>query len=122
VNDGQVSVFLGNGDGTFAPENTVQVGSKDFSLTVGDLNRDGKLDVAVLVGGSSASSMGILLGNGDGTSQVPTLYTAGSDSSSVDMGDFNGNKLPDLVVTNSGDNRVSIILNTVILLRLLLFL
>ena len=111
VNDGQVSIFLGNGDGTFAPESTVQVGSRDFSLTVGDLNRDGKLDVAVLVGESSAS-LGILLGNGDGTLQVPTLYTAGSDSSSVDMGDFNGNKLPDIVVTNSGDNSVSIMLNT----------
>jgi hypothetical protein len=111
VNDGQVSIFLGNGDGTFAPESTVQVGSRDFSLTVGDLNRDDKLDVAVLVGESSAS-LGILLGNGDGTLQVSALYTAGSDSSSVDMGDFNGNKLPDLVVTNSGDNSISIMLNT----------
>ena len=45
---GQINVLLGNGDGTLGPPfgfPTGQIGSVFHSLAVGDLNRDGKMDV-----------------------------------------------------------------------------
>jgi hypothetical protein len=79
---GAVGIFLGNGNGTLQPEvvtdTTEIVGD---GLTVGDFNRDGKADVAV-VGAASPEGLGVngvtvLLSNGDGTLSVkPNPNTA----------------------------------------------
>src|SRR5436305_10828759 len=45
--DKNVSVFLNNGDGTFAPANTFSVGAGAIELASADLNRDGKADLVV---------------------------------------------------------------------------
>src|SRR6516162_9485063 len=59
-----VSVLLGNGDGTFqAPINT-PVGPQPASLAVGDFNGDGVPDLAVADAGSN--DVFVLLGRGDG--------------------------------------------------------
>src|SRR5437763_977809 len=47
VNNGTVSVLLGNADGTFQPARTSPTGAGPVSLAVGDFNGDGKLDLAV---------------------------------------------------------------------------
>jgi len=44
---GNVSVLLGNGDGTFQPAQNFGAGSGPSSVAVGDFNGDGKLDLAV---------------------------------------------------------------------------
>jgi FG-GAP-like repeat len=64
VTDPLVAVFLGKGDGTFTAENTYHVASEgnSESITIGDFNGDGRLDVAL--------DNTILLGNGDGSFQV----------------------------------------------------
>jgi hypothetical protein len=52
-----VGVLLGNGDGTFQPVKTVDLGSVfAISVAVGDLNSDGKPDLAVTSGGSTGGS------------------------------------------------------------------
>src|SRR5205823_980340 len=59
-----VSIFLGHGDGSFAAPVQYSAGSTAFSpVLIGDLNGDGKLDLAVATGNGIA----IFLGNGDGT-------------------------------------------------------
>ncbi len=44
---------------------------------IGDFNHDGKLDLAVVAGGSNTNTIAIMLGNGDGTFQKALYYTAG---------------------------------------------
>jgi hypothetical protein len=46
---GSVAVLLGRGDGTFAAELEYAVGSSTSNMDIGDLNGDGRLDLAVAV-------------------------------------------------------------------------
>jgi len=104
-----VSIFIGNGDGTFAAGVTYAVGSGPISVVTGDFNGDGKLDLAVA--NQNDHSISILIGNGDGTfqSQMVSL-TGGSDVAAVATGDFDGDGKLDLAVTNPSANTVSVLL------------
>jgi len=43
-----VSVLLGNGDGSFQPQQTFAVGSPPYSVAVADVNGDGKPDIVAV--------------------------------------------------------------------------
>ena len=110
------SVLLGNGDGTFQTAVNYGVGSMPDWVAVGDFNGDGKLDLAVAneCGNDptcqSGGTVGVLLGNGDGTFQTMVSYKTGANSASVAVGDFNGDGKPDLAVANYGSTNVSVLL------------
>src|SRR2546426_284741 len=99
-----VSVLLGNGDGSFKAALTFAAGRGPSFVAVGDFNGDGKPDLAVATLGSSAVS--VLLGTGDGTFKAALTFAAGSGPGSVAVGDFNGDGKLDLVVGNlfAGDS------------------
>lgn len=99
--NGAVWVLLGNGDGTFHSPTSYPAVACAQGLTVGDFNRDGKLDLAVL-----GCGMAVLLGNGDGTFQPPIFYPTDA-STQVVTADFRGNGKLDLAASGSG---VSILL------------
>jgi len=101
--NGTVGVLLGNGNATFQPVVTYGSGGSgrafDGSVTVADINGDGKPDV--LVANTGSSSVGVLLGNGDGTFQASVTYSSGGTSTtSVATADVNGDGKPDLLITN----------------------
>lgn len=105
-----VSVFLGNGDGTFKPRVDFATGLFPNAVTIGDFNGDGKPDLALANGSGTAS---ILLGNGDGSFQPHVDYAAGPAAFSLAAGDFNGDGKLDLAVVNNNSNQsgtVSILL------------
>jgi hypothetical protein len=103
-----VSVLLGNGDGTFqAPQNFATAGNPS-SVAVGDFNGDGRPDLAVA--NSSSNNVSVLLGNGDGSFQAAQNFAAGSTPVSTAVGDFNGDGWPDLAVANQDSNNVSVLL------------
>jgi hypothetical protein len=62
-----IAVRLGHGDGSFEPARQYTTGadSAPFDLTLADLNRDNRLDVAV--GNYDSVSVSVFLGLGDGT-------------------------------------------------------
>ena len=103
---GSVSVLLGNGNGTFqAALSYASGGVTALSVAVGNFNADDEPDLAVVNACNSndctSGTVGVLLGNGDGTYQVVTSYASGGKSpSSVAAADLNGDGKPDLAVTN----------------------
>jgi Big-like domain-containing protein/VCBS repeat protein len=105
VSPGVASVLLGNGDGTFQPAVTYSVGAPGaYSVTIADLQGNGILDLVVadISSVEYEGAVAVLLGNGDGTFQPAVNYNSGGDgSSSAAVGDFNGDGIPDIVVTNS---------------------
>jgi hypothetical protein len=106
-NGGCGGVLLGNGDGTFQPEIPFSTaGLIAFGMAVGDVNGDGKPDVVVgnqcATSFCSTSTVGVLVGNGDGTLQPPLGYDAGGIYPDwVAIADLNGDSKPDLVLANS---------------------
>jgi hypothetical protein len=95
-----ISVMLGNGDGTFQPTREVDVGTGIAEIAVGDFNRDGIKDLAIA---GDRARLYRLQGVGDGTFvQQPTLTLVADnfavDGTDVDVADFNGDAISDLVV------------------------
>ncbi|HET9177651.1 MAG TPA: FG-GAP-like repeat-containing protein [Terriglobia bacterium] len=92
--DGDLSILLGIGDGTFQPAVDYQPCPSPVSVLLADLNHDGNLDVIAL-DQSTAAPSGVLLGNGDGTFQSPLPFSAGGQGV---LGDFNRDGKLDLAL------------------------
>ena len=100
---------------TFSDKTDSTTGSNPYSVSTGDLNGDGRQDLAVA--NYNSASVSIFLNTTVPGAAAPafsamTNFTAGNGSISVSIGDFNGDGKPDLVVANSNSNNVSILLNT----------
>lgn len=93
--DGAVTVFLGNGDGSFGIGQSYDAGSPSaWATAVGDLNGDGKLDLAV----ATSYYLEILLGNGDGSFEM-AQNTATRISGSIMIADVNADGKADVLET-----------------------
>ena len=101
--DAMLQVYFGNGDGTFRNGTTLdlgQEGSGNASLSVIDLNGDGKLDAIVTFTGNpedSASQDGFVLLN-DGTGNFKLAPGSYGYWPVLASGDFNGDGKTDLVI------------------------
>ena len=132
---GTVSILLGNGNGTFQTHadysaNGTACGAPNPSWIVaadvhdkGTANGgNGFLDLVIadtlpaLAPGTKVvlvDCVSVLFGNGDGSFKTATQYSTGASSgpSSVVVGDFNDDGMPDLATADSGNGDVSVLLN-----------
>ncbi|HEV2615050.1 MAG TPA: FG-GAP-like repeat-containing protein [Candidatus Acidoferrales bacterium] len=106
--DNTVSIFLGNGDGTFAANGTLTTGQGPAALVTADFNNDSIPDLAVV--NETDGTVSIFLGNGDGTFTLKGTFPTGNTPVAAVATDFDGDGHPDLAVVNQADNTVSILL------------
>jgi hypothetical protein len=121
--DNSVSLLMGNGDGSFQQPQTLVVGANPDSVAVADVNGDGKPDIVVanyglqfgFHFGSAAqppyySSVGVLLGNGDGSFQSMRTFTTLDHPTSVRVADFNHDGNLDIIASYGGGGTQSVLL------------
>ena len=99
--EGQLSFFLAAEINSLAPT---------FAIAIGDLNDDGRPDIAFSnMGGNYIS---VALNNGNLSFGAPQNFTAGLNVEDIAIGDLNGDGRPDLATANSVDDMFSVLLNT----------
>jgi len=121
ANDGglgtsSIEVFFGVGNGTFSnsPAVIANVGdssapSDPVNIVTGDVNNDGKADIVTFV--ALDGTVGVLLGNGDGTFQNEVVYPVGSTPELGALGDMNHDGFLDIVAPNVDSQNISVLIN-----------
>jgi hypothetical protein len=97
-----VSVFLGNGDGTFKAQVPYATNRGPQSVAVADLDGDGNIDISVVT--PPSPDVSVLLGNGDGTFQPQVFFAFSNGTSSMAIADVNRDGRPDVVGTDGTNN------------------
>lgn len=113
--DNTLSLFLGNGDGTFKPATGSPfampvAATGPIAMTAADFNSDGNLDLAIV--NQTTNNVTILLGKGNATFSLATgsPFAVGKFPVAIATGDLNNDSHPDLVVVNQSDSTVSVLL------------
>jgi hypothetical protein len=102
-----IAAYLGNGDGTFGAAResftglTEAIEGLPHQIAIGDLDGDGRPDLAV-ANGYESNTLSVLLGNGNGTFTARTDYVLHGSPSSVAIADLDADGRPDLAVTDHG--------------------
>ncbi len=109
LQDNAVRVVTGNGNGNFNTAAVYPVGKQPYWVASGDLNNDGYPDLVTANTGDDTVSVLLNNGGGSGTFAAAQSYPVGHLPYQVAIGDLNGDGIPDLAVTDYGDNTVSIL-------------
>lgn len=96
---GSVVTLFGNGNGTFGSATTLLIGSgRATGITLGDLNRDGNIDITTQ--STSGNATRVLLGNGNGTFASTMSYNTNVAYTSSTLADINSDGILDLFIAN----------------------
>ena len=106
-----VSVIFGFGNGSFKSEMKYSIGygSQPYSLVLDDFNNDTYIDIAV--SNDDTNNIGILFGCGNGSFEKVITFPTGYNSlpRSLTVGDFNGDRFPDIAAAMTGTNNIGIL-------------
>jgi hypothetical protein len=114
INGSTLSITLVDSGNHRIGGSSYQLPSDGATVIAADVNGDGQPDLIVSLWKPSGG-VAVLLGNGNGTFQAPTVYGAtGVEAGAVAAADFNGDGKLDLAVANAGcyggNNSVSVLL------------
>ena len=105
-----VSVLLGQGDGTFQAEQRFAVGFHPAAVAVADFNGDGRPDL--VTANFDSRDVSLLLGQGNGTFQTAQQFSVGFRPAAVAVADFNGDGSADIAILTreKGTNKGGILI------------
>ncbi len=95
-----VSILLGNGNGTFQAPVSFGIGKIPMSVATADVNGDARPDLIVALSGSDRIL--VLKGRGDGFFDRMGSYPSGKGTTFLSLADLNQDDKPDVVAVNSG--------------------
>ena len=105
---GGLTIFLGNGDGTFRQGTYIPVPGNFQFLTLADFNGDHLPDIAVSYASDNTQGTQVYLGHGDGTFQLSSALSDGGWQ--LVSGDFNADGHQDIAVITSDEQQVALYL------------
>lgn len=95
-----VSVLLGNGNGTFRSAVSFGVGNIPLAIVAEDMDRDGILDLVVALSG--VGQVVVLKGDGDGFFKIIESQSSGKGTTFLAVSDVDGDGWSDVIAVNSG--------------------
>ncbi|MBI3422191.1 MAG: VCBS repeat-containing protein [Acidobacteria bacterium] len=113
-NSSNVSVLLGNGNGTFQTAVNFNPNGQPLAVTLGDVNGDGKPDL--LVANDNQDQVAVLLNTytaptfNTSSFGAATSFNAGDHPLAIDTGDFDSDGKLDVVTANLSASNVTVLL------------
>jgi hypothetical protein len=102
-----LTIFYGNGDGTFQNAALLPISHAYTQLVIGDVNRDGKPDLVL----SDGAGIAVIENLGNRVFGNEQHYVAGEQISGLNLIDVNGDGYPDIIVANANGTTVAVLLN-----------
>ncbi len=110
LNTDDISIFINQGDGTYAPQANFAVGSMPIAVVAFDADQDGYMDLAVANFGG-VNQISVLINDQTADFSAKTDYSTSNNPSAICAYDADNDGDMDLAVTNYNSNTVLMLYN-----------